>query len=239
MQTNSYITDRSLDILAISRGYASNDVVYTFGKSMSDSYLSLVGNTTTYGISTSTNVKSWSPMTNTSATNTPSRVVWDGVKWLITGKTASVYSYNGETFDNMSSSSALSCVEYNTRIYVGIGTGGVFFSYDGIHWNNSSSGTGLLQAATPPTSQIGKVAWNGTIWIAVGFGDSYTIIYSSDGIQWYPVANSKTIFNASTGATDIVWNGTIWIATGTNTAGKLAAISSDGMTWANVSGLGL
>jgi len=97
-------------------------------------------------------------------------------------------------------------------VYVGIGIGGIFYSYDGIIWYNSSSGTSFINNTSLP--QIGKICWNGNLWVAVGNGGNYTIAYSYDGINWLGVSNSSTIFNASGGAMDIVWNGTQFVAVG-------------------------
>jgi hypothetical protein len=75
------------------------------------------------------------------------------------------------------------------------------------------------------------------MWLAVGNGTSYSIIYSYDGINWTGVNNSKTIFDIAGGAVDLVWNGTIWVAVGANSTGKLTAVSYDGITWSNTNAL--
>jgi hypothetical protein len=234
MQANSYITDRALDIIAISRGYAQNELVYTFGKNVNQTYMAAIGQGSNYGTSVSKNIRNWAPIANVS-NSPPTRVIWDGFKWIVTrSDTADVlYSYNdaqASTFDV--SNATLASIAYNSTLYVGIGKGGVFFSYDGIHWSNSASGTALINNTS--ASQIGKVVWNGSLWVAVGNGASYTIIYSSDGINWTGVANSSTIFDSSGGAFDLAWNGTLWVATGSNSSGNLVAISYNGITWTNL-----
>ena len=233
MQANSYVTDGALDILAISRGYAQNETVYTFGKSQNITYMATVKIDASYGTIVSNNLKNWSPLTNVSS-DAPNRVSWDGTKWIVTRSDASsiLYSYNAETFTSTDISGAtMSSVANNTQLYVGIGSGGVYYSYDGINWNNSSSGTSLINNTS--TAQIGKVVWNGRLWVAVGNGASYAIIYSLNGITWTGVSNSKTIFDIAGGAIDLVWNGTIWVAIGANSDGKLVATSSDGINWSS------
>jgi len=230
MQANSYITDGALDVLAVSRGYTQNDTVYTFGKYRNDTYLAVVQKDASYGTVVSNNIANWSNIENTSS-SAPNRVVWDGTKWLVTRNDANslLYSYNAETFSSVSvSGGRLASVANNSSIYVGIGIGGVFYSYDGLHWLNSSSGTALLDNSG--SAQIGKVAWNGSLWVAVGSGTSYTIIYSSDGINWTGSA-SNTFFDTNGRALDLSWNGTLWVATGSNSANKLVAYSSDGISW--------
>jgi N-acetylneuraminic acid mutarotase len=237
MQQNSYITDGTIDVLASSRGYTQNESVYTFGKSRKPTYMAAVATDASYGTVLSSNLKQWSPLTNANA-NAPNRVVWDGTKWIVTrNDSASIlYSYNAETFSSMSvPGSKIASIANNSSIYVGIGSGGVFYSYDGLNWNNSSSGTALINNSS--SAQIGKVVWNGSIWVAVGNGSAYTIIYSFDGITWTGVSNSKTIFDLSGGGLDLAWNGTIWIVTGANSSKKLVASSSDGVVWTNANTL--
>ncbi|NDC83710.1 hypothetical protein EB093_08645 [bacterium] len=248
MQANSYITDRSLDIIARTRGYTTNEVVYTFGAGGSssasaennyhkESYLALVqSGASSYGTSVSSNARNWAPIANISS-NAPSRVIWDGTKWIVSRSDATdlLYSYNADSFTAVDTSGAtIACVECNTKIYVGIGKGGLFFGYDGINWTNSTSGTALFANTDPSSAQIGKVAWNGSLWVAVSNGASYTIAYSQNGVNWTGVANSTAIFDISGGAVDVAWNGSVWVATGANSAGNLVAVSSDGINWTNV-----
>jgi hypothetical protein len=133
----------------------------------------------------------------------------------------------------------MASVATNTQLYVGIGTGGIFYGYDGLNWINSVSGTVLLDNSGSYLAQIGKVGWNGSLWVIVGTGSAYTIIYSSDGMNWSGVANSKSIFDVAGGAVDLAWNGTIWVATGANSSGKLVATSYNGIIWSNANTLSI
>jgi hypothetical protein len=114
-------------------------------------------------------------------------------------------------------------------MYVGIGGYGMFYSYDGIHWNMSASGSNLIHSNA--TTQKARVIWNGRIWVVCGDGASYTILYSLDGIHWTGVANSRTIFDVSGGAMDIAWNGRVFVATGVCANGYAVSTSSDGINW--------
>jgi hypothetical protein len=111
---------------------------------------------------------------------------------------------------------------------VGIGKDGIFASMDGINWNVVST---LINNSSTP--QIGRVIWNGKIWVAVGNGVSFAIAYSLDGIAWTGVSNSKTLFDLSGGAIDVAWNGKVFAAVGANTKGRILALSSEGITWTN------
>jgi hypothetical protein len=228
IQSNSYITDRTLDALAISRGYAKNDVVYTFGKNVKQTYLATVGDGTTFGTSTSNDIRNWSPVANTSS-NRPTKVMWDGVKWIVTRSDPAdvLYSYNAEKFTAIDISGAqqitLGSIANNSKMYVGIGNG-LHYSYDGINWTNSPTGSGYINNA-----EQSKVAWNGSIWVAVGHGDA-PIIYSTDGITWYPANMTPTDLFVN-GAFDLAWNGNVWVATGKNAYGYSVATSYDGINW--------
>jgi hypothetical protein len=68
-------------------------------------------------------------------------------------------------------------------VAVGNGTNSIAYSRDGITW------TGVT-LKTIFSSSGNAVAWNGTIWVAVGNGDDNTIAYSSDGITWIGLGTS-------------------------------------------------
>ena len=85
--------------------------------------------------------------------------------------------------------------------------------------SSNNSGTIFLSSGT-------GVAWNGSMWVAVGDGTN-TIAYSINGQYWYPSNNSMNIF--SNGGNGIAWNGTIWVAVGGGT--NTIAYSSDGINW--------
>jgi hypothetical protein len=69
-------------------------------------------------------------------------------------------------------------------------------------------------------------AWNGLMWVAAG-ENTTTIIYSYDGIEWIPIANSKTYINP---AYAVVWTGINWIVAGSHSSNAVY-YSSDGINW--------
>jgi hypothetical protein len=91
------------------------------------------------------------------------------------------------------------------------------YSYDGIKW------TGL--GTTIFTSYGLEVAWNGTMWVAVGGGISNSIAYSYDGINWTGLG--KSVLTGYGHA--IAWNGTMWVVPGAGS--NTLAYSYDGINW--------
>jgi hypothetical protein len=97
----------------------------------------------------------------------------------------------------------------------------IAYSYDGIKW------TGV--GANIFTNFGLEVAWNGSMWVAVG-GGTNSIAYSYDGINWTGLGSG--ILSGYGHA--IAWNGVMWVATGTGS--DTLAYSYDGINW---TGLGL
>jgi hypothetical protein len=117
-------------------------------------------------------------------------------------------------------------------MWVAIGNGDTYqiaYSYDGINW--TGTGTGIFD-------ECNGIAWNGTLWVAVGnpvspITSNATIAYSSDGKMWMPVTNSRT--NNFYQGNDVAWNGSLWVAVGGNDEYRSSpvATSIDGITWTN------
>src|SRR4030067_2098173 len=93
----------------------------------------------------------------------------------------------------------------------------ILTSPDGITW------TKRLHTGHAYT-QISNIAWNGSIYCAVGGADGYapTILTSPDGITW----TKQTSPLGNTNLDDIVWNGSIFCAIG----GGNIITSGDGIT---------
>ena len=146
-----YISDRPTSILASSRGSNSYNTVYSFGKGRNTTYMALAGNTSSYGTSVSRDARYWSALNNTTA-SIPSRVYWDGLKWIALNDNTNdlLVSYDTTSFvTGDSSNSTISSIQYNGQIYVGVGKGGLFYGYDGIHWIQSATGTTCLLYTSP------------------------------------------------------------------------------------------
>jgi hypothetical protein len=105
-------------------------------------------------------------------------------------------------------------------VAVGLGTHTIAYSYDGINW----VGLGMNIF-----SVIGiGVAWNGTMWVAVGGGVVNTMGYSYDGIYW--IGLGITVLNSGGSTGGIIWNGIMWLV-GISVAPNFLAYSYDGINW--------
>ena len=93
---------------------------------------------------------------------------------------------------------------------------------NGSNWLNVTSGAF--------SSNSYAVGYNGSMWVAVGFGNGNTIKYSYDAFNWYDVISGA--FTSS--GYGIVWNGRIWLALGASTDSSIK-YSSDGLVWSNAS----
>ena len=116
----------------------------------------------------------------------------------------SIYNYKGSI---VNIESVVYPTEYNKRMV----------SYDGKTWTKANS-NGI------DTSIANHMAWNGTLWVAVGKGDD-SITYSYDGITWK--GQGKTTFTSV--ANGVAWNGRLFVAMGSG--GNTIAYSSNGLTW--------
>jgi hypothetical protein len=92
------------------------------------------------------------------------------------------------------------------------------YSTDGLTWYKCG-GTFSVQ-------NYGYVAWNGTMWIAVGnrTGGSSPIVYSRNGINWVSSTN-----NPVAQVNGVSWNGSYWLI-GMNSS-PIIQYSLDGITW--------
>jgi hypothetical protein len=94
-------------------------------------------------------------------------------------------------------------------------------------WNGIGNST-FLSTAT-------KVAWNGSMWIAVGGLSTTTVAYTYDvngATSWTPLSTGSTFDNVSTG---IAWNGSMWIAVG-NINNEIIS-STNGTVWSVIPSL--
>jgi hypothetical protein len=233
---NSYsVPDTAIRASIQSDGLRLNtDLVYTFGKNRQPVYLALVGNTTTYGKVVSRNLSTWSPMIDASSTAL-SRVVWDGIKWIITSTATHSISttYDQVTYRRYTVPNEYASIGFNPRTnqYVAIGNSGLYTSFDSLNWTSNPSGTALINNAS--NYHNGKVVWNGAIWVAAGNGGVNSLLYSEDGVNWY--SGGSGIFDAAYGSFDVAWSGSVWVAVGAPAGNREAiAWSTDGRSWTTV-----
>jgi hypothetical protein len=162
---------------------------------------------------------------------------------------AIAYSTDGRTWTRASGIGVLTqgadnpsvnCVKWNgymwlAGITVGKGPGSavgytipsILYSYDGINWAQVSGSIGIFNQS------CNTIEWNGTIWLAGGYGDVSPInslAYSYDGFNWTGLGNSVI----GDYCTSLKWNGQLFVATtfgNTFSATGSIITSPDGFTW--------
>ncbi len=154
-----------------------------------------------------------------STNGTQSRYSLDNSTWSAYGSISGMSTISGFAWNN----SAVGTAHIQSPIIAaGEGSHTLAYSPDGIEW------VGL--GASIFSTRGNQVAWNGTLWCAVGAGGN-CIASSYDGLQWSAVSVSGEIF---TEAYDIAWNGTAFVAVGEKSGVAVAAVSIDGITWDTV-----
>jgi hypothetical protein len=99
--------------------------------------------------------------------------------------------------------------------------GQLTYSYDGKSWIISTSGSALF------TNDCNSVAWNGSIWVAVGGNN---IAYSSDGINWIGSSSGGEIIQTNELiCKTIAWGNSLWVVGSYNNPAIL--YSADGINW--------
>jgi hypothetical protein len=105
----------------------------------------------------------------------------------------------------------------------------VMWSLDGSTWENSETGGFGWDNVTSNHGGRG-VAWNGSLWVAVGLGSSplNSIVTSGDGSNWTSAASGGF---AGTGGYGVVWTGCNWVAVGDGGYNRSFTTSSNGIDW--------
>ena len=140
------------------------------------------------------------------------QISYDGINWVNNGYDSTVTNLFTSSY-GMGTQTFLSTLS-NTLVYS---------NDSGVTWSGlgntifSVQGNGLTN--------------NGTMWGAVGQGATYTIGYSINGINWFGVSGSTSIFVAGFGIG--YYNG-LWVAGGCGTYSL--ASSPDGTTWTGITG---
>lgn len=103
------------------------------------------------------------------------------------------------------------------------------YSYDGKRW--------LTSGMTTVNYNMNDIAWNGSVFVAVGPAIGHaSILYSYDGFIWNTALG--TLFDGTSGGKigAVAWNGIRWVAVGEDSSGNTIVTSTDGITWSSVSG---
>jgi len=105
------------------------------------------------------------------------------------------------------------------------------YSYDGKIWKQ-------VKSIISKTGAFNSVAYNGTMWVAVGQAGNFFIIATSiDGINW-KLNDFSNQYNGS--GKSICWTGSMWVTVGSTTqpatGWAIASVitSTDGLNWSRV-----
>ena len=179
------------------------------------------------GIMSSSDGKSWNPIINNIYLDTCfSNCEWTGTEWLISGyhkEQNCIYTSSDKITWNLLGHipSQTTFMKYNSKILLIGYKNSPFIQYS---LNNGTNLINSLSALLIFPSGCNDVAWNGSLWIAVGPGVN-TIATSKDGIVWTGLGNS--IFTEA--GNSICWNTTYWVAGGSGT--NSLAYSINGVDW--------
>ena len=159
----------------------------------------------------------------------PRNIFWDGLKWILTPSMS--YSYDGIQFYTNANAYGIMSIAIGGRrlgsgngegknLYIGIGSAGIYQSFDGFNWYFIS---GILTASVG-----GRVIWYGEKWMATGVEGIAQ--GSSDGLTWALVSSGT--FAGTGGGLDLIWSGERWLAVGaaTSRSGTVMATSINGGT---------
>jgi hypothetical protein len=144
---------------------------------------------------------------------------YDGIRWI--GLGANIFTNRVWGISNNAAYENRITVRKRMSIVGGRGANTLSYSYDGITWKglgNSIFAGGCY-----------GVAYNGTIWVAVGYTNT-KFAYSYDGIQWFANTSYNALF---TDGMCVMWNGTLWVASGGAGTCTLA-YSYDGIIWVGI-----
>jgi len=186
-----------------------------------------------YSTGISWNGSLWSAVGSSNSVNNAIAYSSDGANWIGAnningGNSTTIFSYGsgiGSTVlvPHTVTSPKSVIIALSSATLAGSST--IYYSNDGMNWTPAYGINNTNNSGTIFSSWGAGVAWNGSMWVAVGYGRN-TIAYSINGQYWYPSNNSVGIFSYGYG---IAWNGSIWVAVGGGT--NSIAYSSDGINW--------
>lgn len=189
-----------------------------------------VGNAGTNTIGYSYDGLNWTGVGTTIFTEEGLGVAWGGGLFVATGSGGEVLASSVDGVNWIGSGSTLftagAKVAYGSNLWIATGSGPrtLVYSYDGLTW---------VPTTTQPFGIYAfDVAWNGSLWIAVGGGGGPTgtnVAYSSDGLTWTGIH----VQNVS--ARGIAWSQNSWFLTGATETDSIVYSSVNGINWTPVS----
>jgi hypothetical protein len=199
---------------------------------------------------TSTDGITWTGQGATTFNSTVKGIAWNGLLWAAAGGTNNTFatSPNGTTWTPRTTTltSGSSIVWTGKRfvagtnatttatsafsVIVGGGTSRIVYSTNGISWSAATNASTFFG-----TGRGFGIAWNGSIWVAVGGAGTYgvdgTVYYSSDGINWTLSTSGSSL--SKNLIYFVAWGGGVWVAggSGLQTDNNRVIYSSDGINW--------
>ena len=207
--------------------------IFTQGSAVANRYSSPVTNTFISILAAGTEIKrttDGTTWTTAPFTSTVYCMAWNGQIWVAggTGTYQIAYSTNGTSWTGVTlpNMTTVFSVAWGLGTWLAVGTGAngrtSASSPDGINWTEINYVTGGFFP-----SQANGITWSENLWVAVGSGLGFGIIFSQDGVTW--VAQLTNIF--TTGRC-VVNNGEIWLAGGEGPS--TMAYSYDGAIWSGI-----
>ena len=202
-------------------------------------------------IQTSSNGIDWMPVTNSTSILVNSYgVAYNNGLWVAVGgdggpsaSNTIATSINGIDWMPVTNSSNIFTlglfVVFTNKLWVALGRGNqdqfsIATSTTGVdNWVGVQGSNSILN--------IGKGAAYGAVnfkelWVAVGWGDKFSIATSNDGLVWKGVEGSNLIFSNNDGGrgNHVAYNNGLWVAVGKGTYS--IATSTNGTDWVGVTG---
>jgi hypothetical protein len=166
-------------------------------------------------------------------------ITYGGLTWIATSSQQLIYisTNNGQdwsfiptsNYNGFTSINSMNCSSYNGSVWIISGVNKIIYSSNALNW---------YLATTPNVFNIFDIAWNGTLWVAVGnslnnYFDAY-ILTSTDGITWTPAVLPQEVINSHVNISSVTWNPglSMWYAV-TEVAIFFSYIitSTDGINW--------
>ena len=170
---------------------------------------------------------------SSSGTTFVAGTLWVAVGRYVGGNTIA-YSSNGTTWTAVNNSTSIfgrqgTGVASNGTSWVAVGYGAYGATNRIAYSSNGTTWTGV--GASIFANYVFGVAWNRSLWVAVGGGPN-SLAYSSNGTTWTGLGTS--IFGSDGAGYGVSSNGTLWVAVGQGT--NSIAYSSNGTIWTGITG---
>jgi hypothetical protein len=165
------------------------------------------------------------------------QIAWNSILWVAVGLAhggppyySAMYSYDGINWTLLSDINNRGqgwSVCWNGILWlIGVYTGSsgiptIFYSYNGINWTVTSNSNSIL------TGSCNSLAWNGKMFVGVGYSSAYAVGYSYDGLTWVGAVATSGLLSQGHG---VAWNGSMWVVVGYSTSSCIA-YSYDGINW--------